>query len=154
MPMQMSDAAMALIATINTAFANGPAVPREALVVPGSWETRDLLRALADRGDAVDDAFIEYHFDSLAAFTPAGLRHVLPAYMKYSLEHPEAEATERIIFHLAPDNAESEYWTPRLAAFSPDQKRAVCAYLGYLETALRDEHYDNYLARARTVWGC
>jgi hypothetical protein len=152
--MQMSDAAIALVSAIAAAFGNGPTLPREGLVVGGTWETRDLVRALAGGDDILDRAFIERHFDSLAAFTPAGLRHVLPRYLIYSLEHPRSEATERIIFHLSPDDAESSYWRERLEAFSPPEKQAICAYIRFMQSELVGEHYDEYLTRALTVWRC
>lgn len=152
--MQMSDAVIALVATITAAFANGPTFPREELVARGTWETRDLIRALAAVNDSPGGAFIERHFDSLPAFTPAGLRHVLPQYLIHSLEHPRSEATERIIFHLSPDDAASPYWRERLEAFAPAQKQAICEYIRFMQSALTGEHYDEHLARALTVWGC
>jgi hypothetical protein len=152
--MQLSEAVIALVAAITAAFANGATLPRDALVAEGTWETRDLIRALAAVHDTPDDAFIERHFDSLPAFTPVGLRHVLPQYLIYSLKHPRSEATERIIFHLSPNDAESSYWLERLEAFSPAQKQAICEYIRFMQTELPGEHYDEHLARALTVWGC
>jgi hypothetical protein len=90
----------------------------------------------------------------LPDFTPAGLRHVLPHYLLYSLEHPRSDATERIIFHLSPDDATDSYWSERLDAFSPAQKQAVCDYIRFMQAALAGEHYEEYLARALEVWGC
>jgi hypothetical protein len=40
--MQMSDAVIAVVTAITAAFANGPMLPRDALVAEGTWETRDL----------------------------------------------------------------------------------------------------------------
>jgi hypothetical protein len=152
--MQMSDAAIALVTLITAAFGNSPRLPRKELVARGTWEARDLVRALAAVNDSPDRAFIERHFDSLPAFTPAGLRHVLPQYLIYSLEHPRSEATERIIFHLSPDDTESSYWRERLEAFSPAQKQAICEYIRFMQSELVGEYYDEYLTRALTVWGC
>ena len=92
---QLNDAAIAVVAEITAAYASPPTVPPEELVTQGTWDTRDLLGALAAVEDSPDGAFIERHFDSLPAFTPAGLRYVLPRYLIYSLEHPRSEATER-----------------------------------------------------------
>ena len=90
----------------------------------------------------------------MPAFTAQGLRLVLPQYLIYSLKHPESDATERVIFQLAPDDTESVYWRERLEAFSPAQKHAICGYVRFMQTALAGEHFDEYLARAVTVWGC
>ncbi len=152
--MQLTDAAIAVVAMITAAFANGPTLPRERLVVPGTWETDDLISALAAVGDSPDRSFVERHFDSLPAFTPAGLRHVLPRYLTYSLEHPRSEATERIIFHLSPDDTASPYWRERLDGFLPAEKQAICEWIRFMQTELAADHYEEYLARAETVWGC
>lgn len=150
--MQADEAALA--ATIAVAFGNGPVIARRALVYEGTWETRTLIRHLAAVHDQPDDRFIEQHFSSLPAFTAQGLRHVLPQYLSYSLKHPDSDATERVIFHLAPDDTESPYWRERLEAFSPAQKHAICEYIRFMQSALTGEHYDDHLARALTVWGC
>jgi hypothetical protein len=152
--MQMSDAAIALAAVITAAFGDGPTLPRQKLVARGTWETRDLVRSLKAVNDAPDRAFIERYFHSLPAFTAAGLRHVLPRYLIYSLEHPQSDATERIIFHLSPDDTESTYWRERLEVFSPAQKQAICEYILFMQSELAGEHYDEYLTRALTIWGC
>lgn len=152
--MQLSDAVIALVAAITAAFAHGPTFPRDALVAEDTWETRDLIRALAAVNEVPDRAFMERHFDSLPAFTSVGLRHVLPQYLTYSLENPRSEVTERIIFHLSPNDIGSTYWRERVEAFSPAQKQAICEYFRYMQAELVGEKYDEYLARARSVWGC
>jgi hypothetical protein len=140
--------------TIGDTFQQSPPLSRKALVYPGSWETGDLLRNLTKVRDTPTDQFIEWHADSLPEFTPEGLKHVLPYYMRYSLRHPRSEAAERLIFHLAPAETDDEYWRPRLAVFSHVQRNAVCAFLGFLEKELAGEHYESHFARARLVWGC
>ena len=70
----MSNAAVAVVAAITSAFANGPTLPRESVICSDTWETDDLIRDLAAVGDLPDDAFIAQHFSSLPAFTPEGLR--------------------------------------------------------------------------------
>jgi hypothetical protein len=152
--MLISDAAIALVAAITAAFANGPTPPRDTLVAEGTWETRDLIHALAAVNDVPDDAFIERHRDSLPAFTPTGLRQVLPHYLIYSVKHPQSEATERIIFHLSPNDTASSYWLERLEAFSAAQKHAICEYVLYMKSELAGEHYNEDLVRALTIWGC
>jgi hypothetical protein len=149
-----SDEVVALTATIAAAFGNGPVRSRRALVYEGTWETRTLIRHLAAVHDRPDDRFIEQHFSSLPAFTAQGLRHVLPQYLIYSLKHPESDATERVIFHLAPDDTSDEYWRERVTVFTTAQKHAICDYLRFMQLALAGEHYDEYLDRALTVWGC
>jgi hypothetical protein len=149
-----SDEAVALAATIAAAFGEGPVLPRRALVYEGTWETRTLIRHLAAVHDQPDDRFIEQHFSSLPAFTAEGLRHVLPKYLIYKLKHPESDATERLIFHLAPADTSDEYWRERLTVFTAAQKQAICDYVRFMQSALAGEHYDEYLARALTVWGC
>ena len=149
-----SDEAVALAATIAAAFGNGPVLPRRAFVYEGTWETRTLIRHLAAVHDRPDDRFIEQHYHSLSAFTAQGLRHVLPAYLIYSLKHPASDATERVIFHLSPADTTEEYWRERLAVFTPAQKRAICEYVRFMQSELAGEHYDEYLTRALAVWRC
>lgn len=152
--MLINDAVAALIALIAAAFPESPQVQREALVYQGSWETSNLMRNLAAVHDVPNDSFIEWHSDSLAVFRPEGLRHVLPQYMVYSLRHPRSDVAERLIFHLSPDETESEYWQERLAAFSQTQKQAICKFLEHMEAELVGEYYDAHFARARSVWAC
>ena len=148
------DSAIELERTIVDAFVQKPLPPRKVLVYRGSWETGDLLRNLTKVRDTPTDQFIEWHADSLPVFTPEGLRHVLPYYMRYSLRHPRSEAAERLIFHLAPAEADDDYWRPRLAVFSQAERNAICAFLGFLEKELAGESYESHFARARAVWGC
>jgi hypothetical protein len=154
MRVQMSDSAMAVATVIMTAFATAPTLPRASLVYQDNWETDDLIRDLAAVSDRPDERFIEQHSSSLPAFTAEGLQWVLPQYLVYSLKHPQADATERIIFHLTPDDRESAYWRRRLEIFSPTQKSAICKYLEYMRGELARQRYDVYFARALSVWGC
>lgn len=126
-------AAGPVVAAIEAAFPDPRPEVREAVVYPGSWETMDLIDNLAKVEDAPTPRFIEWHASSLAEFTPFGFRHVLPFYLRYSLDKPQSDVTERIIFHLAPDDAESPYWKERVAAFSTLQKQAVCQYVRCME---------------------
>jgi hypothetical protein len=150
----MSDVVAALTQRIAEAFKNGPQPARTALVYAGSWETGDLRRNLANVRDTPTDQFIEWHADSLPVFTPQGLRHVLPYYMRYSLRHPRSEAAERLIFHLSPAETDDDYWRARLNVFSRPQKEVICAFLNFLEKELAGEHYESHFARARVIWGC
>jgi hypothetical protein len=77
----MSNAVIAVVTVISTAFANGPTLLRESLVNEDTWETDDLIRDLAAVGERPDERFIEQHSSSLPAFTAEGLRHVLPQYL-------------------------------------------------------------------------
>jgi hypothetical protein len=153
MEMPLNDAD-AVVAQILGAFSNIPHVARKSLVYEGSWETDDLLRNLANVKDIPTDQFIERHADSLAVFTPEGLRHVLPYYMRYALRQPRTEAAERLIFHLAPAETDDDYWRPRLGAFSRTQRHAICKFVDFMEVELSGEHYESHFARARVVWGC
>jgi hypothetical protein len=148
------DVVTALSQRIAEAFESNPLPTRKSLVYAGSWETGDLLRNLANVKDIPTDQFIERHADSLTVFTPEGLRHVLPYYMRYALRRLRSEAAERLIFHLAPAETDDDYWRPRLAAFSRTQRDAICAFVDFMETELSGEHYESHFARARVVWGC
>ena len=134
--MQLSDAVIAVVTAITAAFANGPVLPRQSLVYEDTRETGDLIRDLKAVGDRPDERFIEQHSSSLPAFTAEGFRHVLPRYLIYSLEHPQSDATERVIFHLAPDDTESAYWRERLEGVSLTQKSAICGYLHHMQAQL------------------
>jgi hypothetical protein len=152
--MQVNEAVAAVITAIAAAFADVPQVPREAMVYRGSWETQDLVENLAKVGDEPTSRFIEWHAGSLTEFTPAGLRHVLPFYLRFSLANPQSDVTERVIFHLSPADTSEEYWRERLAIFTPAQKHAICEYIRFMRKELAGEHYDEHFARALMVWGC
>jgi hypothetical protein len=152
--MQMSEIVMTIVTTITTAFGNAAAPAVEEMVAQGTWESRDLIRALAAVDGKPDRAFIERHFHSLPAFTPAGLRHVLPTYLIYSLHHPQSDATERVIFHLSPAERDSEYWRERLDVFSTEERLAICEYVRFMQSEPSVQHYRDDLARAHAVWGC
>lgn len=152
--MQIDDAVQAVRGAVATAFAETPRVPRQAMVYSDSWEALSLLENLATVEDAPNARFIEWNAGSLAAFTAVGLRHVLPFYLLYSLENPESDVTERVIFHLSPADQTEKYWQDRLEAFTSAQKHAICAYVRLMQSALAGQHYEEHLARALTVWGC
>lgn len=150
----MNDAVAALIAVIATAFSGPPQLPPERLVTPGSWETDDLVAALSPVRDMPDRHFIEGHFDSLPALTHEGLRYALPAFMIHSLAFPGSPATERVVFHLSPQDAEQEYWRERIAVFSQPQRAAICRFLKHLRGTLVGHGFDADLERATLVWNC
>ncbi|HEY7449364.1 MAG TPA: DUF6714 family protein [Vicinamibacterales bacterium] len=152
--MLANEAVAALVALVTAAFADNPRLSRETLVYQGSWETSSLMRNLAAVDDVPNDSFIEWHSDSLGVFRPEGLRHVLPHYMIYSLRHPDSDVTERLVFHLSPEQTRDEYWQERLAVFSSVQKRAICDYVRFMQVALAGQHYDEHLIRALKVWEC
>jgi hypothetical protein len=151
---RVNDGVAAVRAAIAAAFADTPRVPRAAMVYRGSWETQNLIHNLARVDDVPTSRFIEWHADSLPEFTPAGLRHVLPFYLTYSLENPQSDVTEFVIFHLSPADTTDDYWQERVAVFSATQKHAICEYVRLMRTLLASDHYDEYLARAAAVWGC
>ena len=142
----------AVAAAIVEAFPQGTDRTPEALVFDGTWETQDLIRSLRLAGSSIDSRFVEQHADSLAALTPEGLHTLLPAYLLHSLRHPYSDATEKLIFHLSPDDPDSDYWRHRLDGFSTTQKAAVAKFLRYMTKALAGEHYDTALANAITTW--
>ena len=143
-----------LIAQLVAAFADNPRLPRGSMVYRESWETESLLRNLTRVNDTPTDSFIEWHADSLPDFTPEGLRHVLPYYLRYALLHPESTAAEFVIYHLSPENVDDVYWRNRSMAFSSAQKQAICSCLKHLQVQLADRFYDEHFARALVVWAC
>jgi hypothetical protein len=150
----MNDAVVALITVITAAFSSPPQLPPERLVTPGSWETDDLVAALNPVRDMPDRHFVEAHFDSLPVLTHEGLRFVLPAFMIHSLNFPDSPATERVIFHLSPPDAEQEYWRERIAVFSQPQRAAICRFLNHLRGTTVGHGFEADLERATLVWNC
>lgn len=144
--------AKAVAAAIAEAFPGDTRGRPERLVFEGTWETQELIRSLRRARGSVDSRFVEKHADSLAALTPEGLHAVLPAYLLYSLRHPDSDATEHLIFHLAPNHPDSDCWRHRLDEFSPSQKAAVAQFLRYMTQALEGEHYDAFLDKALAMW--
>ena len=155
--MQMTERRAAVIALVESAFKEASSPARSRLVYPGSWETDILIRSLAAVNDQPNDVFIEAHSDSLAEFTPEGLRHVLPYYMRYGLEHRGSEwgitVEDSLLFHLSPLTPGDEYWQGRIAVFSPIQKRAICQYLRHIQEERGGTEVDREIfARAFAIW--
>jgi hypothetical protein len=118
---------------VEFAFKAAPQLSRHMLVYEDTWETDLLKRSLAAVDDRPSNAFIEAHPDSLATFTPEGLRHVLPFYIRYALEQPDTEwggdSWRQPFVSLSPETPDNEYWQKRLATFAPMQKKAICEYI-------------------------
>jgi len=150
----MNDAVAALIAMIRAAFSSPLPLPPARLVTPGAWDTDDLVTALSSVPDMPGQHFVEAHFDSLPVLTHEGLRFVLPAFMIHSLNSPDSPATERVIFHLSPADAEQEYWRERIAVFSQPQRAAICRFLQHLRGTTLGHGFEADLERATLVWNC
>src|SRR5689334_9263616 len=114
-------------AMIRKAFAKVPK-PREArAIAPHECSECDcVVRDFAPHTfDHLPTKVIASHKDSLPLLGPTGLQHYLPAYLLYSLDHPESDVMMFTVFHLSPNKKSvektREYFEQRFGLFTDEQ---------------------------------
>lgn len=99
---------------------------------------------------------VDSHYDSLPLFSPQALLHYLPAYLLYSLKHPESRVAEFTIYSLSPTksniNESSQYHQERLEVFSTEQRNAICNFLNEAASLEVFGSFEAELARAKEIW--
>ncbi len=119
---------------IRDAFKDAPRPSINEITQHECWECDRVRDDFArHRWDEVPKDTIEYHRDSLALFSPAALRYFLGSYLLYSVNHPDSEVTDYIIYHLSPSD-DNDYRRQRFSVFSGTERSAICTYLSFLET--------------------
>lgn len=130
--------------------------PQPAVTEITSHECWECNKVREDFGKHLDgqlpEDLLDYHKDSLSFFTASALRYFLPRYLLHSIEHPDSEFTDYTIYHLSPSDLEVPYWRERLSVFSEDEKKAICRYLGYLETQEGCELSLDDIKAAKRIW--
>jgi len=129
--------------------------PRGAELAPHQCDECDELRnnLSSHRFDQVPDEVLDGEYSSLPLLGPLGLQYYLPAYMLRALKQPAWFGVENLLYHLNADTSRKpEYWAPRLAVFTSQQRAAVLAFLAWLESISSDATYISEAIGAREVW--
>ena len=128
--------------------------PEYANIVEHSCPECDELREdLAQLGQyEVPNDVLDYHRNDLSLFSPEALRYFLPAYLIYSIEKPDSDLTEYVIFFLCSYRFATSEWKNRVRIFSESEKEMVCLYLHYLQSQTASRGYMTYLRKGEETW--
>lgn len=136
-----------IVISIERAFRELSVPSEEEIAAAGGWEQSDIQRDfyefLATPPSKVDlssdnvKALLEWHGDSLPGFSPKGFHFFLQIYLLYSIEFPNSDVADYVVYHLADIDVSRRYWEARYPLFSTKQKRSICDFLRYM--ALRGD---------------
>ena len=93
----------------------------------------------------VSDELINSHFDSLPLFSDNAKQYFYPAYLIYSIHHPESSVTEFLLYSLSSDHRHEPD-----SGFSASQIQAILAFLDYQDVSLESFHSE--ILQARRYW--
>jgi hypothetical protein len=120
-----------VLVQIYAAFANVPRPENDELLHPNCADDNDIM-ALYEVTDWHDlsDATVENEYAALSFLSPAGFRYFIPAYMSFTLRHPEsgAAAVESTIWSLSP-NSDQHFNPSKFIRFDAAQSAAVVSFL-------------------------
>jgi hypothetical protein len=120
-----------VLAQIQAAFADVPRPANDDLLHPNCFDDNDIaeLYEVVDWRD-LTDAIVENEYAALSFLSPEGFRYFIPAFMIFTLRHPESGATavESTIWSLSPVN--DQHFTPsKYILFDAAQSATVVAFL-------------------------
>lgn len=101
---------------------------------------------------AVSVPDMEWLGDSLPLLSPKALRYFLPRYLEFSITHRGSNACEFVLYHLAAEHPEQDYWTERYRVFSRSERNAIVEYLRYRATWADAEFEEDWVKRAISFW--
>lgn len=101
----------------------------------------------------IPDSVLDYHGDSIPLLSPKAFRYYLPAYVKFTCEHPDANAADGLLFTLSSDNPSSDFWTGRYDAFSSEEKKAIIKYLKFRRTWPEGPIDEEWIQPGLKFWG-
>ena len=119
------------IAALEAAFADVPRPSDEALLHPRCIDDGDLVDLYPyDDWRAVPDAVIEAAYAALSFLSPAGYRFFIPAYLRYTLRHPQSGAAvvDATIWSLIPELYERDlavFARSKYELLDDEQRRAI-----------------------------
>jgi hypothetical protein len=127
-------------AKIEAAFADTPSPGTEFEDISATMNDEGIVkyfRGKSWRGHKVQD--LRYHEAALSFFTDKAFRYWLPAFMLAELEDPRAADVigEGIAFHLSKGSRADA----RLRGFTPNELKAVAAFLEECADLYRDSRY-------------
>jgi hypothetical protein len=120
-----------VLAQIQAAFADVPRPANDDLLHPNCFDDNDIaeLYEVVDWHD-LSDAMVENEYAALSFLSPEGFHYFIPAYMSFTLRHPEsgAAAVESTLWSLSP--VSDQHFTPsKFIHFNAAQAASVVAFL-------------------------
>ena len=134
------------MATIEGAFADAPRPADAELLHERCFDDNDILALYGvPHWRELDDATVEREYAALSFLSPAGFRHFIPAYLRFTLRRLDtgAAAVDSTIWSLSPERYEDPglqaFAISKLEAFDGRQREAAVAFLEAVRE-LGDEH--------------
>lgn len=122
---------------IASAFSHVKAPSAERIAVGSDWDAEAIAKAFSPfLAKRVPASTLESHAKSLPAFAPEAFLFFLKDYLRYSLDHPNTELTEHLIYRLSSVKPSEPYWAERLRLFSDEQRQAITAHCEVLRRKL------------------
>jgi len=100
----------------------------------------------------VPDYILHDHGDSIPFLSPIAFRYFLPRYMEFTVENPDANAAEYLLYNLSPNHRNSEFWRGRCDAFVSKEKEVIIQYLEYRRTLPDVEFDEEYINSGIDFW--
>lgn len=148
--------------TIEQAFHDLAAPKAEEMAEQNSWEYSDIrenfsgLLAMTPSSTDLNSRavrnLLEWHSDSLPGFTPKGFHFFLQYYLLYSLQFPNSDVADYVVYHLADVDLSRHYWEVRYPLFSAKQKRSICDFLGYMMTQAEFSNSREVIGGGMDIW--
>lgn len=142
-----------LIEQIYAAFAFAPRPEADEITphrCPECDEVRDRLAACMPR--SISAGHMEWLGDSLPLLSPKALRYFLPRYLEFSLTHRDSNACELVLYHLAAEHPEGEYWIERYFQFSQPEREVLVEYLQHRANWPEFEFEKSWILRGIEFW--
>ena len=124
---------------------------------PGCPECEDISQTFGGKSAlSVEDGVLAEH-TALPLFTPEAFHYFIPAYMLYSLRHPDSDVAFFIRQGLGEAGIDT-FYLERFRLFTVQQKQAVIAFLEFLRSQEiegddRDQHeYEEKIDADIKIW--
>lgn len=139
-----------------------PVDETKLLVEIEGWEYEDVVKSILQFSGCFNNEYrtnilclegvLEYHADSLPAFTPDGFHCMLKYYLLYSINRPLSDVSDYVVFHLSGIRKNSKYWQDRLKVFSVDEKEIIIYFLGYMKNQGEFVKFSDTIMHGVRVW--
>lgn len=126
------------------------------------WEYVDIVKDFSSICDCLVSSYkkdlsclgdtLEWHKDSLPAFTSEGFVYILKYYLLYSLENPSSDVADRVVFHLSGIDKRKQYWRDRYNALSRSQRSAIVGFLNYMKNMIDFKEFKNEIDHGIGRW--
>lgn len=113
-------------------------------------EVRDRLARYESRCVPISE--MEWLADSLPLLGPTALRYYLPRYLEFSITHRSSVVCELVLYHLADEHPNEDYWRARYGVFSAAERDVILEYLRYRSTWPDSEWEREWLERGIKFW--